>query len=72
MALLGVDGWRFRAPIRIGDTVRVRIRIVGTRLTSSGDAGVVEREFSLLNQDDVITQQGRLDVLVKTRRGIGA
>jgi hypothetical protein len=40
---------------------------VGTRLTSSGDTGVVQREFSLLNQDGVITQQGRLDVLVKTR-----
>jgi acyl dehydratase len=67
VALLGVDGWRFAAPIRIGDTVHVRIRIVGTRLTSSGDTGVVQREFSLLNQDGVITQQGRLDVLVKTR-----
>ena len=67
VALLGVDGWRFAAPIRIGDTVHVRIRIVGTRLTSSGGTGVVQREFSLLNQDGVITQQGRLDVLVKTR-----
>jgi acyl dehydratase len=66
VALLGVDGWRFAAPVLIGDTVRVRVEIVGTRLTSHGDTGVLERTFTLLNQDDVVVQHGRLDLLVST------
>ena len=43
VALLGVDEWHFRAPIFIGDTVRCRIHILGKRLTSSGETGVVQR-----------------------------
>lgn len=71
VALLGIDGWRFRAPIRIGDTVRCRVTIVGTRLTSRGDAGVVGRAFTLLNQRDEAAQEGRMDVLVTVRPDAG-
>ncbi|MQA14288.1 MAG: dehydratase [Pseudonocardiaceae bacterium] len=72
VALLGIDDWRFRAPVKIGDTVRCGVRIVGTRLTSKRDAGVVARQFSLLNQRDELTQDGRMDVLVAVRPGTGA
>lgn len=67
VALLGIDDWRFRAPVRIGDTVRCAVDIVGTRLTSKRDAGVVARHFTLLNQRDELTQEGRMDVLVAVR-----
>lgn len=67
VALLGIDDWRFRAPVKIGDTVRCGVRIVGTRLTSKGDTGVVARHFTLLNQRDELTQEGRMDVLVAVR-----
>lgn len=67
VALLGIDGWRFRAPVMIGDTVRARIEIVGVRRISRGDAGVVSRRFTLLNQRAETTQEGRLDVMVAVR-----
>lgn len=67
VALLGVDGWTFRAPLLIGDTVHCRITILGCRLTSRGDAGVVQRRFELLNQRGATTQEGRMDVLVAVR-----
>ncbi len=67
VALLGIDEWRFRAPVKIGDTVRCAVRIVGTRLTSKRDTGVVARHFTLLNQRDEPTQEGRMDVLVAVR-----
>ena len=54
IALLGVDGWRFRTPLRIGDTVRCRVEILSTRLTSKGDAGILARRFTLLNQRDEV------------------
>ncbi|GAA3045113.1 MaoC/PaaZ C-terminal domain-containing protein [Pseudonocardia yunnanensis] len=67
VALLGIDGWRFRAPVRIGDTVHARVTILDTRLTSRGDTGVVGRRFSLVNQHGDVTQEGRMDVMVKVR-----
>ncbi len=67
VALLGIDGWRFVAPVFIGDTLTCTVEIVGTRLTSKGDTGVVERLVSLRNQRDDLVQQGRLDLLVLTR-----
>ncbi|WGX96071.1 MaoC/PaaZ C-terminal domain-containing protein [Nocardioides sp. L-11A] len=64
IALLGVDDWRFRAPVVVGDTVRVRVEIAGARLTSRRDAGVLERRFELLNQRDELVQSGSIPLLV--------
>jgi acyl dehydratase len=69
VALLGIDGWAFRAPLLIGDTVHCRITIVGCRLTSRGDAGVVQRHFELVNQHGDTIQDGRMDVLVAVEPG---
>lgn len=67
VALLGIDEWRFTNPVFIQDTLALTVEIVGTRLTSSGRTGVVERTLRLCNQRDEIVQQGRMDVLVLTR-----
>jgi acyl dehydratase len=67
IALLGVDGWRFHAPIRIGDTVYVTIEITGTRLTSAGDAGILSRRFTLTNQGGTLVQSGDIGLMVATR-----
>lgn len=67
IALLGVDGWRFHAPIRIGDTVHVTVEITGARLTSAGDAGILSRRFTLTNQDGVVVQSGDIGLMVATR-----
>lgn len=65
VALLGIEGWKFHGPIRIGDTVRCRIEITGTRRTSRGDTGVLERRFTLLNQHDDVVQDGFIGLMVK-------
>ena len=67
VALLGIDGWTFRAPIRFGDTVHARMTVVGTRLTSSRTTGVVQRHAQLINADGVVVQEGHLDVMVRVR-----
>lgn len=66
VALLGVDQWRFLRPLLIGDTVRVRVTITGTRLVSSGESGVLERWFVLVNHHDEVVQEGRLNLMVST------
>jgi acyl dehydratase len=42
IALLGIDGWRFQRPLMLGDTVRCRVEILDTRLTSAPQ-GLVTR-----------------------------
>ncbi|QDP96266.1 dehydratase [Microlunatus elymi] len=67
VALLGIDNWRFTNPVFIGDTLTCTVEIVGTRLTSKGNTGVVQRELRLANQRGEIVQQGRMDILILTR-----
>lgn len=72
IALLGVDDWRFVAPIFIGDTVHAEVEIVEVRVTSTGTSAVVRRAFSLVKQDGTVAQRGNLNVLVASADGVGA
>lgn len=67
VALLGIDGWRFTHPVLTGDTVTCTIRITGTRLTSGGTTGILDRELTLTNQDGTVLQQGDIGLMVTTR-----
>ena len=67
VALLGIDDWRFQRPLLLGDTVRCRVEILGTRLTSTGDAGVLRRRFTLVNQRGEDVQTGEIPLLVSRR-----
>lgn len=67
VALLGIDQWRFTAPIFIGDTVTCTVDILSTRLTSKGDFGIVERQVTLRNQRGETVQAGRMDLMVALR-----
>ncbi len=69
IALLGIDGWRFHAPILIGDTVHVTVEIIGMRPTSRGDAGILSRRFTLSNQEGTVVQSGEIGLMVRTRPG---
>lgn len=67
IALLGIDGWRFERPVVAGDTLRCRIHITGTRATSNGRAGILERDFALTNQDETVVQRGSIGLMVACR-----
>lgn len=64
VALLGIDEWKFTAPVFIGDTLTLTVEILSTRPTSSGEYGIVERYLTLRNQQGETVQQGRMDVMV--------
>lgn len=64
VAMLSINEWKFTAPVFIGDTLRLKMTIVSTRLTSRGDAGVVVRRMQLINQSDEVTQDGTITVMV--------
>jgi len=68
MAMLGINDWKFTAPVFIGDTVHLELTILGVRPSSSKpDRGIVERQFALKNQRGEVCQAGRIDVLVRRR-----
>jgi acyl dehydratase len=65
IAMLGIDQWRFRAPIFVGDTIHCRLEIMGKRLTSAGDRGILDRKFSIVNQRDEVVQEGNISLMVR-------
>jgi acyl dehydratase len=67
MGLLEVRRWRFGAPVRIGDTIRVRAEVTGLRPTSNPDRGVMVQRVEVVNQADEVVNDGELVMLLKRR-----
>jgi acyl dehydratase len=67
IANLGVEEWRFTAPVKIGDTLRVVMTIADVRLSSDGKRGIVGRRFEVRNQRDEIVQEGRSPIMLRRR-----
>lgn len=55
---LGMESWRFAAPLFIGDTVHVAVEITGLRRTSDGQRLVVRKRVQLVKADGQVAQDG--------------
>jgi acyl dehydratase len=66
LAFAGVR-WKFKGPIKIGDTIRVWARVTAKRETSKPDRGLVTLERKVLNQRHEVVQEGETDLLVECR-----
>jgi acyl dehydratase len=66
VAFAGVR-WKFKGPIKIGDTIRVWARVAAKRGTSKPDRGLITLERKVLNQRDEVVQEGETDLLVECR-----
>ncbi len=64
IALVGMT-WRFRAPVRFGDAIRVRLSVAGRREAGTADRGLVTFAVQVLNQRDEVVQEGELVELVR-------
>lgn len=67
LAFVGLR-WKFKGPIKIGDTIRLRAKVVAKQETSKPDRGLITLERTILNQRDEIVQEGETDVLVERQR----
>jgi len=65
IAALGFSDWKYRAPLFVGDTVRVHVRIQAVRPTSDGRRAVVERHIQLLRGDADVVQEGVASTLIR-------
>ena len=50
MALLGIEGLKMKAPVKVGDTIRVEVEITEKRETKKPDRGVVTSRQIVRNQ----------------------
>ncbi len=69
IALLRVIQWNFLLPVYIGDTIRLRSRVLEKTLRGRGRRGEVVWYRGILNQHGKIVQEGQIVLLVETRAG---
>jgi acyl dehydratase len=64
----GTLRWKFKGPIKIGDTIRVRGKVTAKKDTGESDRGLVTVERQVLNQRGEVVQEGETDLVVERRR----
>src|SRR6476660_5469441 len=65
IAFLGIDGWKFVAPIFIGDTIFVNYRLAELRDSRARPTQAIATfDVELVNQDNRVVQRGRKTLLV--------
>lgn len=67
IALLGINSWKFKGPIRIGDTVHMEVEITAKHDTAKPDRGVVVTVRKLVNQRGEVVQEGEVPLMIKRR-----
>lgn len=67
LGLLEIRSWRFLAPVRIGDTIRVVTDVKELRPSSKPDRGVMVQRIQVLNQAEIVVGDGEFVLLLKRR-----
>ena len=57
--------WKFRSPIRFGDTIRARLEVTRKKKMARLGGGFVVFDVVVLNQDDETVQKGSWTLLIK-------
>lgn len=67
VAFLSMREWTFREPIFIGDTIRVRCKVLEKTTRARGRRGVIVWQRQLINQNGKVVQEGITETLVQGR-----
>ena len=59
--------WKFKGPIKIGDTVRLRARVSAKHDDGKPEGGLITVQRTVVNQRDEVVQEGETDLLVEKR-----
>jgi acyl dehydratase len=63
----GTLRWKFKGPIKIGDTVRVQAKVAAKQESDKPDRGVITVERQVLNQRNEVVQEGETELVVERR-----
>lgn len=67
LALLQIDGWKMLNPVKHGDTIHLRARVVDKKESSKADRGIVTFERECVKHDGTIAQQMKATLLYRRR-----
>lgn len=67
IAFLGFENLKFTKPVKPGDTIRARIKVLEKRESSNADRGVMKRQLQVLNQRGDVVQEGIQAFLLKRK-----
>ena len=67
LAFVGLR-WKFKGPIKIGDTIRLKARVLVKKETSKPDRGIVTIQRSVLNQRGELVQEGDTELMIERRK----
>jgi acyl dehydratase len=62
--------WSFLKPIRIGDTLTVRMKVTEKKNTAVKDRGIITFFVSVMNQKKEVVQEGAWTVMMSRRRAV--
>ena len=66
IAFTGLE-WKFKAPVKIGDTIHVVAKVKQTKAMRAAGGGFVILDARVLNQRNETVQQGEWSILVKSK-----
>ena len=69
IAFLGFEDLRFTKPVKPGDTIHARIKVLEKRETSRPDRGIMKRRLQVLNQRGEVVQEGIQAFMLKRKSG---
>jgi 3-hydroxybutyryl-CoA dehydratase len=70
LAFVGVRDWQFKLPVFIGDTIRVKTKILEKEERSRGRRGQITWWRSVVNQEDNVVQEGTTMTLVEGKANV--
>jgi acyl dehydratase len=66
MAFLSLT-WKFTGPIKIGDTISTRVKLLDKKETKKPDRGIIVLERTVINQREEVVQQGETTLMIARR-----
>jgi acyl dehydratase len=67
IAFLGFENLKFTGPVKPGDTIHAKVKVLEKRETSRPDRGVMKRELRVLNQRGEVVQEAIQNFLLKRK-----
>lgn len=69
LALLGIDKWRMKLPVKHGDTLHSRSTVLSKRESRDPSRGIVTLKREFVNQRGEVVQEMETTILYRRRQG---
>jgi len=67
LALLGIDKWRMKGPVKHGDTIYLEQTVIEKKPTSKPERGIIVFKREIKNQRDEVVQEMEATIMYRCR-----